>query len=102
MSYRCLSCSQAGSTHRSLQFRAMNYRALEIRRWSRCVLSTALHHRVALAGGGAWAIILENRSFTPASTTLLIAMGGWTPACMFSLGEPRASSGRSGCGTSAE
>ena len=73
-----------GSTHRSLQFRAMNYRALEIRTMVAGVLSAAVTAGVALAGGGAWAIILGTVTGAAASTTLLIAMGGWMPAFMFS------------------
>jgi O-antigen/teichoic acid export membrane protein len=74
-----------GSTHRSLQFRAMNYRALEIRSMAAAVLGTGVTICVALAGGGAWAIILGTVAATAASSILLIAMGGWMPRFVFSL-----------------
>lgn len=73
-----------GSTHRSLQFRAMNYRALEIRSMVAVVLGTLVTIIVALAGGGAWAIILGTVVSTAASAILLVAMGGWTPRASFS------------------
>jgi O-antigen/teichoic acid export membrane protein len=73
-----------GSTHRSLQFRAMNYRALEIRSMVASVLGTLVTIIVALGGGGAWAIILGTVTSTAASAILLIAMGGWMPRLVFS------------------
>jgi O-antigen/teichoic acid export membrane protein len=73
-----------GSTHRSLQFRAMNYRALEIRSMVAVLLGTLVTITVALAGGGAWAIILGAVTSAAASTILLIAMGGWMPHLIFS------------------
>ncbi|SRR5579884_913553 len=73
-----------GSTHRSLQFRAMNYRALEIRSMVAAILGTVVTIIVALAGGGAWALILGTVVSTAASSILLIAMGGWRPRAVFS------------------
>lgn len=73
-----------GSTHRSLQFRAMNFRALEIRSMAAGVLGGAATVAVALAGGGAWAIILGDVVAAGVSTVLLVMMAGWMPRLTFS------------------
>lgn len=73
-----------GSTHRSLHFRAMNFRALEIRAMAAAVAGVAVTVGLALAGAGAWAIIIGNVAATAASTILLLALGSWTPRLIFS------------------
>jgi O-antigen/teichoic acid export membrane protein len=74
-----------GSTHRSLQLRAMNFRVLEIRLMASAGVGGALTVALAIAGAGAWSIILGEVSSAAISTALLLALGGWRPRFLFSL-----------------
>lgn len=69
-----------GSTHRSLHLRSMHFRVLEIRTMVSGLIGGVVTVGVAVAGGGAWALILGDVTGAAASTVLLVAMGGWWPS----------------------
>jgi O-antigen/teichoic acid export membrane protein len=78
-----------GSTHRSLQLRAMNFRLLEIRIMVGGILGGLTTVSLALAGTGAWSIICGDVVSAGVSTLLLLALGHWRPHLIFKLSSLR-------------
>jgi O-antigen/teichoic acid export membrane protein len=78
-----------GSTHRSLQLRAMNFRLLEIRIMVGGILGGLTTVILALAGTGAWSIIWGDVVSAGTSTLLLLSLGHWRPRLMFRLSSLR-------------
>lgn len=74
-----------GSTHRELQFRAMNFRVLEIRLMAAGLVGGVATLVLAVAGAGPWAIIVGDVASAAVSTALLLALGGWRPHFIMSL-----------------
>ena len=73
-----------GSTHRSLQMRAMNFRMLEIRGIVATLVSACVTLVVASLGGGAWALVAEEMVLVGVGTAALWIAGGWRPRFIFS------------------
>ena len=78
-----------GSTHRSLQLRAMNFRVLELRLMAGIVVGGVVTVTLAIEGAGAWSIIVGDVSSAAASTALLLTLGGWRPRFLFSFASLR-------------
>lgn len=78
-----------GSTHRSLQLRAMNFRVLELRLMAAIVVGGVVTVALAIEGAGAWSIIVGDVCSAGVSTALLVALGGWRPRFLFSLASLR-------------
>jgi O-antigen/teichoic acid export membrane protein len=78
-----------GSTHRSLQLRAMNFRLLEIRIMVGGILGGLTTIILAVAGTGAWSIIWGDVVSAAVSTLLLLALGHWRPHLIFKFNSLR-------------
>ena len=74
-----------GSTHRSLQQRAMNFRVLEVRLMASIVVGGIVTVVLAIEGTGAWSIIAGDVTAAFVSTALLLTLGGWRPRFLFSF-----------------
>jgi O-antigen/teichoic acid export membrane protein len=82
-----------GSTPRSLQLRAMNFRLLEIRIMAAGIVGGVTTIILAVAGTGAWSIIWGDVASAGVSTCLLLALGRWRPRLIFKLSSLRRLSG---------
>lgn len=78
-----------GSTHRSLLYRAMDFRSLELRLMIGGLLGGISGIALAAAGAGPWAIIVLQLVQGLVSTVLVVALGQWRPSAAFSLGSLR-------------
>ncbi len=74
-----------GSTSRSLQQRAMNFRVLEVRLMASIVVGGIVTVVLAIEGTGAWSIIAGDVTAAFVSTALLLTLGGWRPRFLFSF-----------------
>jgi O-antigen/teichoic acid export membrane protein len=74
-----------GATQAALLTRAMDFRALELRMMIGTVVGGVVGVGVALAGGGAWAIVAQSLTFAVISTVLLWLTTPWRPRLVFSL-----------------
>jgi O-antigen/teichoic acid export membrane protein len=73
-----------GATQRSLLSRAMNFRSLELRNVAGVVAGAAAGIALAVAGFGAWALIVQSLTISVVSTVLLWAIVPWRPQFRFS------------------
>ncbi len=82
-----------GTTQSALMNREMQFRSLELRMMAGTLVGGTVGIVVALAGGGAWAIIAQQLAIALASTTLLWFFSPWKPRFMFSLDSLRSLAG---------
>jgi O-antigen/teichoic acid export membrane protein len=85
-----------GATQFALLTREMNFRGLETRVIASTALGAAAGIAIAVAGGGAWAIIGQQVTMVLVSTVLLWSFCSWRPRFMFSLASLRELGGYSG------
>jgi PST family polysaccharide transporter len=85
----CFFISALGITHTQLMVRDMNFRALEIRSMVGVVFGAAVAIWAAIAGYGAWALVLQPVAGFTISTVLLWTMSDWHPRFAFSRGSLR-------------
>jgi O-antigen/teichoic acid export membrane protein len=85
-----------GTTQSALMNREMQFRSLELRMMAGTVVGGTVGIVVALAGGGAWAIIAQQLAIAVASTTLLWVFSSWRPRFSWSLDSLRSLAGFSG------
>lgn len=76
--------SSVGTTQSALLVREMAFRGLEIREIVATIAGAATALGVALAGGGAWAIIAQQLTVSAASTVLVWLYSPWRPSFRFS------------------
>lgn len=76
--------SSVGTTQSALLVREMAFRALEIREIAATAAGAATAIGVALAGGGAWAIIAQQLTVSVTSTALVWLYSTWRPSARFS------------------
>ena len=76
--------TSVSSTQAALFTREMNFRALEIRQIASYLVGAVVGIATALAGMGAWAIILQQLTISLVGTTLLTVFSPWRPRFMFS------------------
>jgi O-antigen/teichoic acid export membrane protein len=77
--------SALGTTHSALLIREMQFRKLELRQIAATIVGAAAGIAVALSGGGAWAIVIQQLSEAVVSTVLLWVFMPWRPSWRFSL-----------------
>lgn len=82
----CLSfvLTSLGTTHRSLLFRAMNFRALEMRLVIGTIAGGAVAIVLAVAGYGPWAFVGWELTIASVSTILVWSIVPWRPSFAFS------------------
>lgn len=85
--------SSVGTTQSALLVREMAFRALEIREIAATAAGAATAIGVALAGGGAWAIIAQQLVVSSASTVLVWLYSPWRPTARFSRTSVRSLAG---------
>ena len=85
-----------GTTQSALMNREMQFRSLELRMMAGTVVGGTAGIVVALAGGGAWAIIAQQLAIAVASTTLLWFFSSWRPRFSWSVESLRSLAGFSG------
>ena len=76
--------SSLGATQAALLTRAMDFRSLELRVMAGSLVGGVVGVAVAVAGGGAWALITQELAFVGISTVLLWIFSSWRPAFRFS------------------
>jgi O-antigen/teichoic acid export membrane protein len=76
--------SSIGTTQSALLVREMAFRGLEIREIAATAAGATTAITVALAGGGAWAIIGQQVMVTVVSTILVWLYSSWRPSARFS------------------
>ena len=74
-----------GTTQAALLTRAMDFRSLELRNIIGTLAGGGVGVFVALAGGGAWAIVAQQLTFATVSTVLLWIASPWRPRFLFAL-----------------
>jgi O-antigen/teichoic acid export membrane protein len=85
-----------GATQEALLVRDMKFRALEVRLMSATCTGAVVGIGVAIAGGGAWAIIAQQLAEALVSTVLLWLSSPWRPQLRFSRTSCRSLWGFSG------
>jgi O-antigen/teichoic acid export membrane protein len=73
-----------GSTHRSLLFRAMDFRSLELRLMVGALAGAVTGIALATAGAGPWALVGIELAQAVVSTVLMWALSRWRPSAAFS------------------
>jgi O-antigen/teichoic acid export membrane protein len=73
-----------GTTQAALFARDMNFRALELRQMGSALTGAVVGISIAAAGGGAWAIVLQQLVVVLASTVLLWRLSSWRPSLTYS------------------
>lgn len=73
-----------GSVQSTLLIREMQFRSLELRVMASILVGAAVGLIAALAGYGAWAIILQQLAISVASTVMLWCLSPWRPHLRFS------------------
>jgi len=76
--------TSVGAAQRALLVREMNFRALELRQVGGTFVGAAIGIAVALNGGGAWALVLQELAVASVSTVLLWRFSPWRPSLRFS------------------
>lgn len=76
--------SSLGQTQSALLTREMSFRSLEVRNIVATLVGAIIAVFVALAGGGAWAIIAQVVFTSAASTLMLWTVSPWRPRWLFS------------------
>jgi O-antigen/teichoic acid export membrane protein len=77
------------TTQGSLLMREMNFRSLEVRMMAATLVGAAVGITVAVAGGGAWAIVLQSLTSTAVGALLLWFFSTWRPRFSFSRASAR-------------
>lgn len=85
--------SSIGTTQSALLVREMAFRGLEIREIAAAGAGAATAITVALAGGGAWAIISQQLAVSIVSTVLVWMYSSWRPTLHFSTASLRGLAG---------
>ena len=73
-----------GMTHSQLLVRNLSYKALELRAMGGTLVGAAVGIGTALAGLGAWALILQQIALVSTSVALLWLLSPWRPKLLFS------------------
>jgi len=76
--------SSLSSVQANLLIREMNFRSLELRTMAATVVGAAVAIGLAVAGGGAWALITQQLAVYTVSLVLLTGFSRWRPRLMFS------------------
>jgi O-antigen/teichoic acid export membrane protein len=76
--------SSLSSVQANLLIREMDFRALELRSTAATLVAAAAAITIALRGGGAWALIVQQLAFFATSLVLLTAFSRWRPRFMYS------------------
>jgi O-antigen/teichoic acid export membrane protein len=85
-----------GTTQSALLVRDMQFRILELRQMAATVVGAAAGIAVAIAGGGAWAIVIQQLADATTSTILLWILTPWRPKFRFSTASLRRLGGFAG------
>jgi O-antigen/teichoic acid export membrane protein len=85
-----------GATQLALLTKEMNFRGLESRVIAGTVVGAVVGIGIAMAGGGAWAIVGQQVSVAVVSTALLWKFSTWRPSFIFSTRSLRELGGYSG------
>jgi O-antigen/teichoic acid export membrane protein len=88
--------SSLGTTHMALLVRDMRFRLLELRQIAATFCGAAAGIGIAVAGGGAWAIVGQQLAEATASTLLLWVLTPWRPSLTFSIASLRRLGGFAG------
>lgn len=88
--------SALGTTQMALLVREMEFRRLELRQIAATVAGAAVGVALALAGGGAWAIVGQILAEAVMSTVLLWVLTPWRPSFVLSLASLRRLGGFAG------
>ena len=73
-----------GSTSQALFMREMRFRSIELRYWFALAVASVVALVSAVAGAGAWALILQQLAIAAAFVAALWWRAGWRPAFEFS------------------
>lgn len=84
------------TTQNALLMREMDFRSLELRTMAGYVAGAAAGIAIALAGGGAWAIVVQQLMVAAVGTALLWTFSSWRPRLTFSRVSLRALGGYGG------
>ncbi len=76
--------TSVSATHRTLLYRAMDFRRLELRNVAGVVAGAAAGFAVAALGLGPWALIVQSLTLIGVSTVLLWLLVPWRPRFVFS------------------
>lgn len=76
--------SSLSSVQANLLLREMNFRSLELRTMAATVIGAAIAIGLAAAGGGSWALIVQQLAVYSVSFMLLTGFSRWRPHLMFS------------------
>jgi O-antigen/teichoic acid export membrane protein len=76
--------SSLSSVQANLLIREMDFRSLELRSTAATLVAAAAAITIALEGGGAWALIVQQLAFFTTSLILLTAFSRWRPRLMYS------------------
>ena len=74
-----------GATQTALLTREMDFRSLELRQMAATLAAAAVAISIAVAGGGAWAIIGQQLTLAAVATVLVWRFVSWRPSWRFSL-----------------
>ena len=88
--------SALGTTHMSLLVRDMEFRRLELRQIAATLVGAVVGITIAIADGGAWAIVGQQLAEAVTSTALLWYLTPWSPSFTFSRGTLRRLGGFAG------
>lgn len=78
-----------GATQRTLLYRAMEFRSLELRNVAGVVAGAAAAVAAAVLGLGPWALIIQSLTLVGVSTVLLWLLVPWRPQFVFAVGPAR-------------
>ena len=87
-----LLCS-LGQVQQALLVREMDFKSLELRSMAGVVIGSAAAVGVALAGGGPWALVIQQLTATGVALVLLWRFSPWRPKLMFSVDRLRSMRG---------
>ena len=82
-------CSAVGMTQAQLLHRELRYRSLEIRTIAATLAGATVGIAAALAGWGAWALVLQQLVFTIVASMLVWLVSDWRPSFTFSFASLR-------------
>jgi len=85
-----------GTTQSALLVRDMHFRALELRQMAATVVGAIAGIAVAVKGGGAWAIVVQQLADATTSTIILWIITPWRPKLIFSTASIRRLGGFAG------
>jgi len=85
-----------GTTQNAILVREMEFRSLELREMGATLAGAAVGITTAFLGYGAWAIILQQLTFSSAATLLIWRYSSWRPRRIYSLASLRGLAGFTG------